>query len=38
MIRFEDTTVSFIRDGKDFIAVDKANLEIKKGEFFGIVG
>lgn len=38
MIRFEDTTVSFIRDGKDFIAVDKVNLEIKKGEFFGIVG
>ena len=38
MIRFENTTVAFWREGKEFLAVDKANLEVKKGEFFGIVG
>ena len=38
MIKFENITVSFTRDDREFIAVDKANLEIKKGEFFGIVG
>ena len=38
MIKFENITVSFTRDEREFIAVDKANLEIKKGEFFGIVG
>ena len=38
MIRFENTSVSFTREGKTFTAVDNANLEIKKGEFFGIVG
>ena len=38
MIKFEIITVSFTRDDREFIAVDKANLEIKKGEFFGIVG
>lgn len=38
MIKFENLTVSFTRDDREFIAVDKANLEIKKGEFFGIVG
>ena len=38
MIKFENITVSFTRDEREFVAVDKANLEIKKGEFFGIVG
>ena len=38
MIKFENITVSFTRDDREFIAVDKATLEIKKGEFFGIVG
>ncbi|MGN0894671.1 MAG: methionine ABC transporter ATP-binding protein [Succinivibrio sp.] len=38
MIRFENVSVSFSREGKTFTAVDSANLEIQKGEFFGIVG
>lgn len=38
MIRFENTSVRFERDNKEFIAVDSVSLEIKKGEFFGIVG
>ncbi|MGN1281392.1 MAG: methionine ABC transporter ATP-binding protein [Succinivibrio sp.] len=38
MIRFENVSVSFSREGKTFTAVDSANLEVRKGEFFGIVG
>lgn len=38
MIRFEDVSVKFTRDDKTFTAVDKVTLEVKKGEFFGIVG
>ena len=38
MIEFKNVTVQFTREDKIFTAVDAANLEIKKGEFFGIVG
>lgn len=38
MIEFKNVTVQFIREDKIFTAVDAANLEIQKGEFFGIVG
>lgn len=38
MIKFIDTTVTFEKDGKEFIAVNKANLEVNKGDFFGIIG
>lgn len=38
MIKFVDTCVSFKRDNQDFVAVNNVSLEIKKGEFFGIVG
>ena len=38
MIRFENTSVRFKKDGREFTAVDSVSLQIKKGEFFGIVG
>ncbi|MGN0902754.1 MAG: methionine ABC transporter ATP-binding protein, partial [Succinivibrio sp.] len=38
MIKFENISVKFKRDDGIFTAVDNASLEIKKGEFFGIVG
>lgn len=38
MIRFKNTSVRFKKDGREFTAVDSVSLQIKKGEFFGIVG
>ena len=38
MIRLENITKSFLVDGKNFCAVNDVNLEIKKGEIFGIIG
>ena len=38
MIRFENVFVRFKRAEKEFTAVDNFSLEIKQGEFFGIVG
>ena len=38
MIRFENLSVKFRNADTEYTAVDKVNLTINKGEFFGIVG
>lgn len=38
MIRFENVTKKFTAKDSDMVAVDNVNLEIKKGEIFGIIG
>lgn len=38
MIKFDNVSVLFQRDKESFTAVDKVNLEIAKGKFYGIVG
>lgn len=38
MIRFENVTKKFSLKESDMVAVDNVNLEIKKGEIFGIIG
>lgn len=38
MVRIENVTVEFKNKERSFIAVNHVNLEIKKGEIFGIVG
>jgi D-methionine transport system ATP-binding protein len=38
MIKFDNVSVLFQRDKESFTAVDKVNLKIAKGKFYGIVG
>ena len=38
MISLRDISVKFEQQGHEFTAVDKVSLEVRKGEFFGIVG
>lgn len=38
MIRFENVTKNFHTKDSDMLAVDHVNLEIRKGEVFGIIG
>ncbi|MGP4071146.1 methionine ABC transporter ATP-binding protein [Piscibacillus sp. B03] len=38
MIRFDQVTKSFEHEGTSFKAVDQVDLEIQKGEIFGVIG
>lgn len=38
MIRFDQVTKTFEHEGGKLTAVDQVNLEIKKGEIFGVIG
>ena len=38
MIRVENLTKNFVRNNKDFDAVNDVSVEIKKGEFVAVIG